>query len=119
MAIKFKNFFMLASVMVSILLLYANSDHSSSSTDSEHVPFSPSQLNDKQVHVPSSPNPEINHFQKRLDEQRLNPNIPAESTTVKHQEGHDPFKAFLDSQRLQLDQARVSPFDRLETSNHK
>lgn len=55
-----------------------------------------------------------NPFQKRLDEQKLNPStVGVQQVGPKHVAGQDPFKAFLDAQNMQrLDDARRSPFQR-------
>lgn len=91
----------------SALLIYASFDNKSTSTS----PISaPTAVPSKAAHDGSSPTD--NQFQLRLDEKRLNPNKPLEPSTSQYPPGHDPFKAFMDAQKQQMEKAGVSPFEK-------
>lgn len=99
-------------VVASSLLIYANFDNKSTNFSSESsLSTPPSNSGSEANSIPSS-NSAINQFQQRLDEQRLHPSKPSESSSLKYPPGHDPFKAFIDTQKQQMDKARVSPFEK-------
>ena len=99
--------------VASAALIYASFENKSTSTSptatSSLVP-SPTPTSDVSPNVPSTQ--QENPFKKRLDEQRLNPGKPTEAPPSKYPPGHDPFKAFVDSQRQQTEKARTSPFEK-------
>lgn len=100
-------------VVASSLLIYASFDNKSTSGSpiaaSSLVP-SPTPRSDVAPVVPSAQ--QENLFQKRLDEQRMHPSKPTESSTSKYPPGHDPFKAFVNTQKQQMEKAYVSPFEK-------
>ena len=100
-------------VVASSLLIYASFDNKSTSgspTAASSLVPSPTPRSDVAPVVPSTQ--QENLFQKRLDEQRLNPGKPTEASPSKYPPGHDPFKAFMDTQKQQMEKARTSPFEK-------
>ena len=94
---------------VSSLSIYYQFRSAASPTGS--VPIAPPiPTSDVSTNVPTAQ--QENPFQKRLDEQRLNPGKPTEASPSKYPPGHDPFKAFMDTQNQQMEKARTSPFEK-------
>lgn len=104
----------LATVAVaSAVLIYTSFETKSSGTSptaTSSLAPPPTPTSDVSPNVPSAQLE--NPFQKSLDEQRLPQSKPTEAHPSKYPPGHDPFKAFLDSQKQQLDKARTSPFEK-------
>ena len=102
-----------AVAVASAALIYANFENKSTgtsptATSSLVSPSTPT--SDVSTNVPTAQ--QENPFQKRLDEQRLNPGKPTEASPSKYPPGHDPFKAFVDAQKQQMEKARTSPFEK-------
>lgn len=104
----------IATVAVAIAILtyasFENKSTGTSPTATSSLAPSPTPTSDVSPSVLSAQ--QENPFQKRLDEQQLNPGKPTEAPPPKYPPGHDPFKAFVDAQKQKTENAQTSPFEK-------